>query len=98
MEKNGINKVYLYNEYNNRVDFNNSLKVSIRDNESSGKFPDLLIVSRGRSKFITTDPINKVMAQHSKYDIIYVDTSFPHRSKEILHSVIILFDRYSLLF
>jgi competence protein ComEC len=98
LDRNGINKVCIYNASNNRVDFDTSFKIRISDNGSAGKFPNLLVVNRGKSTFISTDPANKIMSKNSKYDIIYVDTSFPYRSREILHSVTILFDKYSLLF
>lgn len=98
MEENGINKVYIYNEYNNIVNINNLLRISIRENENSGKFPNLLMAHRGSLKLITTDQTNKVIAQNNKYDIIYVDTSIPRRSRKYLHTVIIITNKYSLVY
>lgn len=98
MEENGISKICVYNESNNIVNFDNSLKISIRENENSEKFPSLLVANRGSLKLFTTDQVNKVIAQSTKYDIIYVDTSFPRRSRKDLYTVILISNKYSFIY
>jgi competence protein ComEC len=98
MEENGISKVYIYNEFNNRVNLDTKLMIGIKENESSGKFPDLLIANRGSLKLLTNDQANKVIAQNSKYDIIYVETSLPNRNRKILQTVILISNKYRLVY